>query len=270
MGKPSKPNFPAPPSFQAFPTVAPDITFLSELGRSLSTGAFLPGRSGPVDLSFLQPLVTTNPAATKQAVDLASRGTIEARDRAQRDIVNQLEASNQLTSSVAVNRLSDLNQSFASDIADINTQFYLADVERSLANTMSLFGAGPQIVGQSVGLGQNQQAQQNEFALQRYDRELSLEAERFDRQLAHERAMASLLGPGIGSIYGLAQGNPQAANAAIDTNINRAASVFGMASGFGGFGQQPTAAPGVNTTLNQRLLSSRGTPGTGVGSTRLR
>lgn len=265
MGKPSKPNFPSPPSFQPFPTVGPDIQFLSDLGRQLSLGGFLPGRSGTFDLSFLHPLVTTNPEVTRQAVDLASRGTIETRDRAQRDIVNQLEASNQLTSSTAVNRLADLNQSFGRDIADINTQFYLADVERSLSNIMSLFGGGPGLVSNSVGLGQNQQGQMNDFAKWNYEQQLGLEAERFQRQQMNERSQAGLfgsfLGPIGGAIAGGIQGGSGPAMAGFDAGWGTINNVAGLAGMFGGFG-------GQGQGLNQRLLASRGTPGTGVGSSR--
>lgn len=274
MGKSSKPNFPSPPEFKPFPTVPGDITTLSNVGRGLTAGNFL----NPDDptLGFLNDLVTLNPEATQQAVGLASRDVIETRDRAQQDVLNQLEANNQLTSSTTVNRLSDLNESFSSDIADIATTFYLADVERSLGNIGSLFGLGLDTLNTSAGLGQNQQAQENEFALQRYDREVALEAERFSRQQANERAKAQTVGffagPVLGPAIGGAMYGGQGAQAGLGGGLQQTQLGLSMLSAFGGGGvggSIPTFGGSSNSlsfeNLNQQDLTTASRINAGFG-----
>lgn len=251
MGKSSKPNFPAPPEFQTFPTVPGDIEMLSKVGRGLTSGNFL----NPNDptLGFLNPLVSLNPEATKTAVGLASRDVVELRDRAQQDILNQLEANNQLTSSTSVNRLSDLNQSFSSDIADIATNFYLADVERSMANIGGLFGLGLNTTQTSANLGQTQQGQQNAFALEQYDRQVALEAERFSRQQNSGFSASGALQGGLGggmSAFIASGGNPFVAAAG--------AGVGAIGGGFGG--------QGTGTSILSGGLSSLGNRGSSSGS----
>lgn len=193
-GKDKGPDLPAAPVFEAQPNVAPNIDFLSETGLGLARGEFL-REEGP--LSFLRPLATINPEVTEQAVSLATRDVTRLRDRAQQDILNQLEANNQLTSSVAVNRLSDLNEEFSADIADIATTFYLADVERSLRNIGGLFELGLNVTGQATGLGLTEQAQRNEFALQNFENQVAA-------AVAAEGSSqgGGLLGGGIGTALG--------------------------------------------------------------------
>lgn len=278
MGKSKSPDIPPPPSFQANANVNPNIDFLSDVGLGLARGGFLPGRSGgDVDLSFLNPLVELNPEVTQQAVGLASRDVIRARDTAQQNILNQLEANNQLTSSVTGNRLADLNEQFSGDIADIATTFYLADVERSLSNTASLFELGLNTTGQATNLGLSDQGQRNEFALQNYNNQVAA-------SLAANQASGrgGLLGGGLGTLLGggigFLAGGP--AGAAIGAGLGGAAggsfgeavspSASGTGGGFiqGGFGLagagagnlfQPTNTFGAPTGqadigLNNRLL----------------
>src|SRR3990172_3638343 len=189
-------------SFQPNKNVDPNINFLSQIGRGLSQGGFMPGKTSEgIDLSFLNDLVSLNPEATRQAVDLASRDVTRYRDVAQQDMISQLEANNQLTSSTAVNRLSTLNEQFSADISDIATSFYLADVERSLANTASLFELGLNTTGQATNLGLNEQGQRNEFALQNYQ---NLVAQTLAAQ--PRKQGGGLLGGSIGSALGLGAG----------------------------------------------------------------
>src|SRR3990167_873901 len=228
MSSKSSPGIQLPnvPSFQPNQNVDPNINFLSQIGRGLSQGGFMPGKTSEgVDLSFLNDLVSLNPEATRQAVDLASRDVTRYRDVAQQDMISQLEANNQLTSSTAVNRLSTLNEQFSADISDIATSFYLADVERSLANTASLFELGLNTTGQATNLGLNEQGQRNEFALQNYQ---NLVAQTLAAQ--PRKQGGGLLGGGIGTVLGgiggFALGGP--VGAGIGAGIGGAAgSAFG-------------------------------------------
>jgi len=253
MGKSSKPNFPSPPQFQADPFLQSSQQGLSDTGQALRQGKFLNPNDPTV--GFLNQLVSLNPEATRRGVELASRDTIEFRDKAQQDIINQLEANNQLTSSVTGNRLSDLNQAFSSDIADISTNFYLADVERSLTNVRDLFGTGLNTLSDVGDRGLQNQQQVNTFAENRFASETALEAERFSRQQEGERQRASAFGP----VFGLFDSGASGFNQGIDTNNNRTAGIAGIFSG--GQGQKQTSGQpdgGLSSQndqgLNQRLL----------------
>lgn len=208
MGKSKAPSIPEPPSFQANPYVDPNVGFLSSVGQSLARGGFMPGNavklpSGfeDVNLSFLNDLVTLNPEATQTAVDLASRDVIRMRDQAQQSILNELEANNQLTSSVTGNRLSDLNEAFSADISDIASQFYLADVERRMSNIANLFELGLNTTGQATNLGLADQQQQNQFNLANYSNQVAASVAN-----QQESAGGGLLGGGLGSALGLGAG----------------------------------------------------------------
>lgn len=269
MGKPSKPNFPSPPSFQADPFLQSSQQGLSATGDALRTGKFM----NPDDptVGFLNQLVALNPEATQTAVNLASRDVIRMRDQAQQNILNELEANNQLSSSVTGNRLSDLNEAFSSDISDIASQFYLADVERSLANVSALFGTGLDTLNAVGGRGLQNQQQVNSFNQTRYGQEVALENERFQRQLEGESATAGLfgtfLGPGGGAIAGIAQGNPSAGMAGVDAGFNTISKVAGIVSGFGGMsGGGGTTTVSPEGSLNQRLLNANSRRGVGLGT----
>lgn len=194
MGKKSSPSIPEPPSFQANPNVGPNIDFLSDVGQGLGRGNFL-NESDPL-LGFLAPLTQINPEATQAAVDLASRDVIRMRDRAQQDILNQLEANNQLTGSTTANRLGDLNEQFSSDISDIATNFYLADVERSMTNTGNLFQLGLGTTSDATNLGLSDQGQRNEFALQNFNNQVAAS------MAAQQSGSGGFLGGGLGTLIG--------------------------------------------------------------------
>lgn len=263
--KSSKPNFPSPPTFQADPFLKSSQQGLSDTGQALRQGRFQDPNDPTV--GFLNDLVAMNPEATQAAVNLASRDVIRMRDQAQQNILNQLEANNQLTSSVTGNALSDLNEQFSSDISDIATNFYLADVERSLTNTMSLFGTGLNTLSDVGNRGLANQQQTNAFNQQTFANEVALENERFQRQMENQSGIAGLtgtfLGPGGGAIAGLVQGNPTAGMAGADAGFNTISKILS----FGAAGT-PSAAPVAGTTdpMNARLLASNARRGVGLGT----
>lgn len=163
------------PEFYQNPNVRTNIDLLSRVGRGLLTGGMVGVGEEAGLLSFLQPLTSLNPEMTQKAIGLASRPTIEAQQRAQQDMINQLEANNQLTSSVTGNALADLNKSFSQDIADISTRFSLADEERAMSNIYNLFMAGSPMVQSATSLGLQEGQQQNEWNLEKAATEMYLQ-----------------------------------------------------------------------------------------------
>lgn len=279
MGKKSSPELPPVPTFQANANVSPNIDFLSSVGKGLASGNFM-NASDP-QLGFLNDLVSLNPEATQRAVQLASRDTVDIRNKAQQDFLNQLEANNQLTSSVTGNRLSDLNEAFSSDIADIATNFYLADVNRAFSNTASLFELGLNTTGNATNLGLNDQGQRNEFALQNYNNQLaaSLAGQKSGSGGFLGGSLGTLLGGGLGFAVGgpggaaIGAGLGGAAGGGIgelfspsqsgagaagftQAGLGLAGAGFANTNFFGTPQATPTDAGAANRTslLNQRLL----------------
>lgn len=266
MGDGAKPNYPSPPDQYQNPYVNPNIGTLSSIGQGLARGNFMPGRNEAlpagfedVDLSFLNDLVSLNPKATQTAVDLASRDVIRMRDDAQQDILNQLEANNQLTSSVTGNALTDLNREFSADISDIASEFYLADVERMFSNTMNLFGTGLNTLNTATNLGLAEQEQQNSYLWNKYGADTALEAERYNRQIEREIAISKgmgLISPISGIGYGMVKGNPEAATAGGMGGVNLAAGVLSAIKGGGTGGQGISlGSSGGNQTQDQGLAN---------------
>ena len=98
MASPDTPQIPQAPGFQQDPFATQNLERLTEIGAGLTSGAFLDPSSS---LGFLAPTVSLRPEITQIAADLATRSVERTRGRAQQDIINQLEANNQLTSSAA-------------------------------------------------------------------------------------------------------------------------------------------------------------------------
>lgn len=174
MGKKSSDNVDAlqAPVEASNVVTQPALDLLARQSSGLATGGFL-DPSNP-DVGFLNPLVTPNNALVQAQLGLASRDVIEFQERARQTTLNDLEANNQLTSSVTGNRLSDLNEAFSSDISDIATNFYIADIERAFSNTASLFELGLNQTGNVGALGLQDEAQRNSFRLQNFNNQLAL------------------------------------------------------------------------------------------------
>jgi hypothetical protein len=253
------------PSFFADPTAARLLPFRADTGQALSRGRFLD--SGDPNVGFLNPLVSLNPEATQQAVGLASRDTIRNQKRVSNDILNELEANNQIESSVTVNRLSELAEEFGRDIADINTRFHLADVERSLNNIGSLFELGTNITGSTAQLGLTNQAQVNEFNLQRFQLELAQEA--IDRAGRKSRGglTGALTGGAGGALAGLALAPFTGGSSLL--LAGGGALLGGLAGGLGpeGTGGDFLNAGASGFGLSRRPSTIPQTPGGGFGGT---
>ena len=185
------------PEFAESPHLNASMDDLLAYGQSLASGAFM----NPNDerVGFLNQLVTLNPEYTKTAVNLASRDVTERRDKAQQDMVNVLAANNQLESSVTGNRIADLNQSYSSDISDIASQFYLADVERAMGNIGSLFGTGLNTLGNVGQLGAGREQRVNDFNLNNFANAFGLQYMNQNQDSGGGGLLGSLLGGGGGS-----------------------------------------------------------------------
>lgn len=235
-------ELPAAPEFFQDPRVEPSLDRLFNVGEALSRGAF----NDPNDpnVGFLNQLVTLNPDATNQAVNLAARPVIDAQRRLRQETLNQLEANNQLESSVTGNRLADLDESFSRDLSDISTRFFLADTERVLGNIGSLFGTGLNTLQTVNQLGQANQSQRNQFNLQNFENEAALAMNNQKSSSA-----GSAIGTLVGGTAGFFLGGPP--GAALGASLGGAGgSLFDSNSGgnalpFAGLGAQSAGLFGV-------------------------
>lgn len=210
------------PSFFADPFVEKSQNLLFPIAEGLAKGRFMDPNDPTV--GFLNELVKLNPEATKAAVGLASRDIEDTRRRAFQETINQLAANNQLESSVTANRLADLEKDFSSDISDVNTQFYLADVERTLGNIGGLFQTGLGVASDVRSGALANQDQRNQFEIANFQNRVA--AEMLNKPVATRGGVRGAISGAIGGgIKGAMVGGPWGALIG--------AGLGGVAGGFG-------------------------------------
>lgn len=249
MSEPEKPQLPAAPSYYHDPNFESNANRLTSLGKGLTSGDFM---SPSGDLGFLNQLVTLNPQATQAAIGLATRGVSDLRGKAQQDILNQLEANNQLTSSVAVNRLSDLNEAYSQDLADIHTRFYIEDVNRSLSNIGTLFGLGLDTTQAAGQMGLSQQNSKNQFNLANYENQVA------QAQSQQSSGRGGMYGGIAGTVIGSMFGQP-AIGGAIGSGLGEAISPSATGNVAASFGTGALSMLGQEAINQRRITAGTGT-----------
>lgn len=195
---------------------------LFPIAQGLSQGKF----NDPNDpnVGFLNELVRLNPEATRQAISLETRDVESSQQRAFQQIINELAANNQLESSVTGNRLADLQQDYGRNIEDINSKYYLADVDRALANTSDLFKTGLGLGSDIRGGALQNQSQTNEFNLANFQNQVT--ADMLNKPVATRGGFGGALTGALGGgLTGFMLGGP--VGAAIGAGAG------GLAGGFG-------------------------------------
>lgn len=160
MSEPSKPETPSQAQFQPGRNVTNNIDFLTNIGQGLVNGD-IP--------EWLRPYVMPNSDLVRAQTGLAIGDTTDVYNKSFQNTVNTLEANNQLISSSAANSLTQLNEAFSNDIANINTKFYIDDLNRASANSLSLFGTGLSTVDAATSQGQTLGNRQNAYNQQLYE-----------------------------------------------------------------------------------------------------
>lgn len=220
MGNKGGANVESPqvPSFFSDPNLKGNADFLSFIGQSLGQGGAQEGfspnlpnrltkRFGDGTLDFLFENTSLNPEITAESIGLATRDVVRLRDEAQKAVQNQLEANNQTQSSVANTSLNELNREFSADIADIATNFRVADQQRALQSRLDLFGLGLNSSAQAGQLGATNQSQRNSFNLENYNNQLA--AAYLQSQDQGRGGFGGALTGGLGgAITGFALGGP--------------------------------------------------------------
>jgi len=174
MAKNKSPDLPAVPEYAEDPRFTEGLDQLFNLGGRLTEFDFSGG------LSPLQDTVSTSPKTT----ELFLQGLKAQLDPIFRDLraktVGELAASNQLESSVATNRMAQLESDITGQFTQQATAFGLADTERALRNRIGLLTTGINTTAGATELAQRSQEFENRFNLENYENRVAKAFNDFD------------------------------------------------------------------------------------------
>lgn len=195
-----KVSIPDAPSFQTDPNVGWSQDRLKEQYGYLMNGLTTEGGN----LSgLLGDSINISPEVSRLSQQYAQSQLDPAFRTQRQDLINTLEANNQLTGSTTASSLGNLDADYMASLTGMQAQYGLADVSRALNNRMQLYTTGLN-VGQNVGqAGLQNQEQMNQFALQNYENQV---AAAMMGQKNSGGLMGGLLGGTGGALGGAATG----------------------------------------------------------------
>jgi len=167
MSKNKAPSMPSTPSMFIDPTVGLSTNSLYNTGARLTSGDIsnLP--------TYLQDTVNTNPEVTRLTLQgLQAQLEPELR-RTRADVVNQLEANNQLTGSTTASALGNIQSDYESRLVAAGAEAGLNDINRAFANRVSLFGTGLNAIQAAGTQALGNQSQVNSFNLDNYQNQVA-------------------------------------------------------------------------------------------------
>lgn len=230
MSKSKSPSIPNAPTFQADPNLAWSQDFLKGQSNYLINGLTTEGGN----LSgLLGDAINVNPLVSQYAQQLAQSQLDPAYRQQRQDLVNTLEANNQLTGSTTASSLGNLASDYTAQLTGMQAQYGLADVERALNNRVQLYGMGLN-TGQAVGSNALQnQNQMNQFALANYENQVA--SALMNQQSSGGSPFGALGGAAIGGGIGFLVGGPVGAGigAGLGSGLGNAAFGGGSQSGAG-------------------------------------
>lgn len=215
MSKRKSPSIPEAPQFQSDPNVAwSQNTLKGEVPKLL-------GLTGLPD--GLMEAINTNPMVTQLTLDKLQAQLAPSYRQGSQNIINQLEANNQLTGSTTANALGNYEADYLSQLTAAGAEAGLQDINRALGNRVNLYGLGlnaAQGVGQT---GLNNQSQMNQFALSNYENQVA--AALMSQPPARGGLTGAITGAFGGALAAAPTGNPYL--------IAGGAGLGGFAGGFG-------------------------------------
>lgn len=191
-----KTSIPAAPAFQADPNVAWSQDRLKEQYGYLMGGLTQEGQSLSGGLGEA---TNISPEISRLSQQYAQSQLDPAYRTQRQDLINTLEANNQLTGSTTASSLGNLSADYMASLTGMQAQYGIADVNRALNNRVQLYTQGLNI-GQNVGTqGLNNQNQMNSFALANYENQVAA-------ALAGESSGGGIMGGLVGGIGGAVAG----------------------------------------------------------------
>ena len=189
--KQKSPSLPEAPQFQPDPTLGLAKQGLYDRGITLTSPDV---NSLP---SILQDVVSTNPEVTRLSIE-AMRAGLEPQLRTSRqDIINQLEANNQLTGSTTASALGNIQSDYESKLVEAGARAGIEDINRAFANRVSLYGTGLNALQAAGSLGATSQGQANQFALDNYQNQV---AKILGEQKQNRGGLAGAISGGMGGL----------------------------------------------------------------------
>lgn len=189
--KQKSPSLPEAPQFQPDPTLGLAKQGLYDRGITLTSPDV---NSLP---SILQDVVSTNPEVTRLSIE-AMRAGLEPQLRTSRqDIINQLEANNQLTGSTTASALGNIQSDYESKLVEAGAKAGIEDINRAFANRVSLYGTGLNAIQAAGSLGATSQGQANQFALDNYQNQM---AKILGEQKQNRGGLAGAITGGLGAL----------------------------------------------------------------------
>jgi hypothetical protein len=208
MSKKKSPGLPSTPEFQADPNVAwSQDTLKGEVPKLLGLSGLPAG---------LMEAISTNPQITQLTLDKLQAQLAPSYRQGNQNIINQLEANNQLTGSTTASALGNYEADYLSQLTAAGAEAGIQDINRALTNRMSLYGLGINTAGAVGQAGLGNQEQMNQFALQNYENQV---AAALMNQPKNNSGMWSTLGgiaggaigtmvaPGVGTMVGAGLGS---------------------------------------------------------------
>lgn len=252
MGNSKSPSIPDAPSFQADPNLAWSQDYLKGQTNYLTQG--LTAEGGNLS-GLLGDTINVSPLVSQYSQQLAQSQLDPAFRVRQQDMMNQLEANNQLTGSTTASSLGNLNADYMASLTGMQAQYGLADVNRALQNRVQLYGMGLNS-GQAVGSNALQnQNQMNQFALANYENQV---ASAMMNQQSSGSPWGALGGAAIGAGIGtmIMPGVGTAVGAGIGSSLGNSMFGGGSQSGAGissGLGQMGGYAMGSKYSSPNRI-----------------
>lgn len=163
-------QFPDAPEYWSDPNVAWSQDNLKSQYSYLMNGLTTEGGSLG---GLMGDTVSFNPQITQLALEQMQAQLAPSYRQGGQDIVNQLEANNQLTGSTTASSLGNYQADYMSQLTAATANAGIQDINRALQNRVSLYGTGlntAQVVGANA---LNNQSQRNNFALGNYDNQVA-------------------------------------------------------------------------------------------------
>lgn len=244
MSKKKSPSIPEPPQFQADPNVEwSQNTLRGEVPKLLGLSGLPEG---------LMEAINTNPQVTALTLQRLESQLSPAYRNSRQNVINQLEANNQLTGSTTASALGNLESDYLAQLTAAGAEAGIQDIGRALSNRMTLYGLGLNTAGAVGNTGLNNQEQMNNFALSNYENQVAAALMSQPKQTGG--FMGALTGAVGGGLGGFAIGGP--IGAAVGAGVG------GLAGGLGspGSGGQFLGA-GASLYGNRQMSSSLSTFG---------
>jgi len=246
MSKKKSPSIPEAPQFQTDPNVSwSQDTLKGEVPKLLGLTGLPAG---------LMEAISTNPQITQLTLQKLQSQLAPSYRQGSQNIVNQLEANNQLTGSTTASALGNYEADYMSQLTAAGAEAGLQDINRALTNRMSLYGLGLN-AAQGVGSsGLSNQSQMNQFALSNYENQVAQAL--MSQPTQRGGFTGALTGAMGGAMQGFAMGGPWGAAAG--------AGLGGLSGGLGspGTGGQMLGA-GAYSMGNRQMSSPFQTSGGG-------